>query len=99
MLASERPQGPLPATDSGVRPGAFPLGSAQSRAAARSLVAARKASEENELRFQVVSVVDGARVNLDGLAEKLRAARMNAHGEESPVSVFPVVGHASDWGR
>jgi hypothetical protein len=37
------------------------------------MLAARKANDE-QLRFQCVSVVDGRPVNLDGLAERLRAA-------------------------
>jgi hypothetical protein len=53
----------------------FPLGSLQSSVVARSLVAAWKASEEDELRFQVVSILDKKPVNLDGLAERLREAR------------------------
>lgn len=53
---------------------------------------ARRANEEDKLRFQIVSIVDGLPVNLDGLAEKLRAARMQAHSEESPVSVLPIGG-------
>jgi hypothetical protein len=40
------------------------------------LLAARKASDEDEIRFQVVSILDGKPVNLDGLAERLRAARL-----------------------
>lgn len=75
-MANKGVQGPLSATNSGPRPGGFPLGSAQSRAAARSLLAARKASDEDEIRFQVVSILDGKPVNLDGLAERLRAARL-----------------------
>jgi hypothetical protein len=62
-------------------------------------MAARRANEEDKLRFQVVSIVDGLTVNLDGLAEKLRAARMNAHGEESPVSVLPVEGAQASNGE
>jgi hypothetical protein len=46
------------------------LGSPQSRAAARFLVIAWKASKEDEQRFEVRSVVDGSRVNLDGLADR-----------------------------
>jgi hypothetical protein len=75
LLTSKGQQGRLVATDAGVRPGGFPLGSAQSRAAARAMLAARKASEEGP-HFQVVtrSIVDGSRLNLDGLAERLGAA-------------------------
>ena len=68
-----------------MRPGNYPLGSAQSRAAARSLLAARNASQGKELRFEVRSIVDGARINFDGLAEQLRVARRKGHaGELSP---------------
>jgi hypothetical protein len=68
-----------------MKPGNYALGSPQSRAAARSLLVDRKASEEDQLRFQVVSMVDGSRVNFDGLAETIRAGRMRARGEESPA--------------
>jgi hypothetical protein len=73
------------ATDSGARPGSYPLGSALSRAAARSLVAARKSSEE-EFRVQTVSILDGRPVNLDGLAERLSAARLRPHAEEDTAA-------------
>ena len=59
-----------------MKPGNYALGSPQSRAAARSLLEARKASKEDELHFQVVSIVDGSPVNFDGLAEAIRAGRM-----------------------
>lgn len=83
-MAKKDPERPLPATDSGPRPGAFPLGSAQSRAAARSLLAARKASEDDEMRFQTVSILDGKPANLNGLAETIRAARMGDQAGEWP---------------
>lgn len=54
----------VPATAAGRGLGCLPLGSAQSRATAR-LLAARKVSEEDGLRFEVRSLVDGQRVNLD----------------------------------
>ena len=44
-MANKGPQGRLGATDSGPRPGGFPLGSAQSRAAARGLLEHRRAVE------------------------------------------------------
>jgi hypothetical protein len=66
----------LPATAAGRGLGCFPLRSPHSRAAARSLIAARNAGEEDGLRFQVVSIVDGKPVNLDGLAEQMREARV-----------------------
>ena len=75
-MANKGPQGRLGATDSSQRPGCFALGSPESRAAARAMLVARKASEEHELRFQAVSILDGSPVNLDGLAEIIRAARM-----------------------
>jgi hypothetical protein len=71
-----------------MRPGNYALGSAQSRAAARSLLAARKTSEGDELRFEVRSIVDGARINFDGLAEAIRTARTRSDAEESS-SVLP----------
>jgi hypothetical protein len=73
-MTTKRSEKPLGATDSGSRPAAYPLGSALSRAAARSLAMARRESED-QLRFQVVSIVDGSRVNLDGLAEQIRENR------------------------
>jgi hypothetical protein len=68
-----------------MRPGDFALGSPQSRAAARSLLVARKASQDDELRFQAVSIVDGSPVNFDGLAETIRAARLRARAGETPA--------------
>ena len=83
-MTSKALQRPLVATDSGLRPGCFPIGSPQSRAAARALLAARK---RNERRVEVGSVVNG-RVNLDGLAEVLRAARLrNEAGSAASASV------------
>jgi len=89
-------QGRLGATDSGPRPGGFPLGSAQSRAAARALLAARE-REEDGLRFVVRSVVDGKPVNLDGLAERLRAARRRIDAEEGTAST-PANEGGQDYG-
>jgi hypothetical protein len=65
-------------------PDNFKLGSAQSRAAARAMLTG---AECGELRFQVVSVVDGSRVNLDGLAEVIHAGRMRAAAALSGVDV------------
>jgi hypothetical protein len=84
-MANKGSQEFLRATKSGLRPGVFPLGSAQSRAAARSLLAARKASEEDETRFQCCSIMDGKPVNFDGLAETIRLARMRDHTGELPA--------------
>jgi hypothetical protein len=86
-MANKDQQGRLGATDSGPRPGAFPFGSAQSRAAARSLLATRRAKEE-EQGFQVVtkSILDGKPVNLDGLAERIRAARLKGEAGGLPGS-------------
>lgn len=47
----------LGATDSGVRPGEYPLGSAQSRAAARALLASRLEGRER-VDFVVRCIVD-----------------------------------------
>jgi hypothetical protein len=78
-MANKGDQKPLGATDSTPKPGSFPLGSAQSRAAARAMLVERKESEEG---FCVVlrSIVDGSVINFDGLAEAIRAARMRIHG-------------------
>ena len=51
------------------------------------MLVTRKASEEDGLRFQTVSVVDGLPVNLDGLAEELRAARMRGRADGLPASL------------
>jgi hypothetical protein len=67
-----------------MKPGNYALGSQLSRAAARSLLIARKASEEDQLRFQTVSIVDGSRVDFDGLAEVIRVARMRNQAGEMP---------------
>jgi hypothetical protein len=74
-MANKGPQGRLGATDSSPRPGCFALGSEQSRAAARAMLIARKAREEDELHFEAVSILDGSRL-IDGLAETIREARM-----------------------
>ena len=54
------------------------------------MMVVRKASEGDKLRFEVVSVVDGARVNFDGLAETIQAARMKCRPEGLPPS-FPAI--------
>jgi protein-disulfide isomerase-like protein with CxxC motif len=64
----------LPATAAARRLGDLPLGSLQSRAAARSVIAARAASEEGGLLFQTKFIVDGKRVNFDDLADQIRGA-------------------------
>jgi hypothetical protein len=46
-----------------------------SRAAARSLLLARRVNEEDELRFEARSIVDGSRVDLEALAKRVIAAR------------------------
>src|ERR1017187_188542 len=86
-MVNKGSQGRLGATDSSPRPGCFSLGSAQSRAAARAMLVTRKASEEDGLRFQVVSAVDGLPVNFDRLAETIRAARMRNRTGELPASL------------
>jgi len=58
-----------------MKPGNFPLGSAQSRAAARSLLAARKRSEA------------GKPGNLEGLAETIREVRMRHRTGANPALV------------
>jgi hypothetical protein len=79
----------LPATAAGRALGSFPLGSTQSRAAARALFAARKEREKDKgIGVLTGSFVDGKRVNLSGLAETIRAARLKCqngelHGSDS----------------
>lgn len=94
LMANKGPAGRLVATDSGFRPGGFPLGSALSRAAARSLLTARMESVE-ELHFQTVSILDGKPIYLDGLADRLRAARMRDQDGGSP-SVLPATEDGQD---
>jgi hypothetical protein len=96
-MVNKGTQGRLGATDSGIRPGCFPLGSAQSRAAARAMLEARKA-DAGMLNFQVVSILDGKPVNFDGLAGAIRAARMKTQGGESPASL-PAIEGGQDTGR
>ena len=43
------------------------------------------ARKTGELRFQAVSILDGSRVNLDGLAEVIHAGRMRAAAALSGV--------------
>lgn len=95
-MANKDNQERLGATDSGPRPGRFPLGSPQSRAAARAMLAARES--EAEFRVQTVSVVDGKPVCLDGLAETIRAARMRIDTEEEAGS-SPAIIQNSNGGR
>lgn len=73
-MANKGPQGPLGATDSGPKPACFPLGSVQSRAAARAMLEARR-ENEGGVRFVAVSILDGSVVNFGGLAEQIRAER------------------------
>jgi hypothetical protein len=64
------------------KPGRFPFGSVQSRAAARALVEARKASDEDEVRLVTRSIVDG-RPGLPwqkALGFPTRRARWRVHG-------------------
>jgi hypothetical protein len=77
-MVNKGPQWPLPATVSAPRPGCFPLGSAQSRAAARSLVNARKESEAEEEWDK--------EFDLTGLAECLAAARQRVEQEVAPAA-------------
>jgi hypothetical protein len=90
-LTSKGAQGRLGATDSGPRPGRFPLGSAQSRAAARALLLARKATEEKEL-FRVVYRADGSVAEIRGLAEQLRAAIKAHEAGDSPARLPAIEG-------
>jgi hypothetical protein len=66
----------LPATAQSHGLGNHPLGSAQSRAAARSLVAAREdAEEEGGVRFQCVSILDGKPIDWDAPPEPTKATK------------------------
>jgi hypothetical protein len=70
-----------------MRPGAFPMGSPQSRAAARLPVGSTR------------SEMDGAHLSIDGLAERLRAARIRYDAWESPVPVTAIEGGEENNGR
>jgi hypothetical protein len=98
-LANKNSPNSLGATVPRLRLLDYPLGSRQSRAAARAMLVARIASEKDELSFQVVSIVDGSRVNFDGLAERIRAVRMKDHGEGLPASLPSEGGKEHDAGR
>lgn len=86
-MANKGATRPLGATNSVPRPGGFPLGSALSRAAARSFLTARKNSETDEEWDK--------EFDLTGLAERLAAARERnedraAHSENwSPIHIPP----------
>jgi hypothetical protein len=98
-MAIKGDQRRLGATDSGPRPGGFPIGSAQSRAAARAMLMARDANKE-EFSVQSYSVVDGKPVNFDGLAETIRAARMRIDvGGEQAALPANEAGQDFDRGR
>jgi hypothetical protein len=62
-----------------MKPSDYPLRSLQSRAAARSLLDARKASAEDGLRFQVVSILDGKPMNLDCSAARISGRNVLIH--------------------
>jgi len=82
-MANKGPQGRLSATDTGPRPGHFPLGSAQSRAAARAMLVARKASEAEEEWDK--------EFDLTGLAERIAAARERGEHGAVPWADMPPV--------
>jgi hypothetical protein len=75
---SKGTQGRLGATVSGKRPGCFPIGSPQSRAAARSLVNARKESEAEEEWDK--------KFDPTGLAERLAVARQRGEHRAAPTA-------------
>lgn len=76
-MASKGPQRQPGATDTGPRPGRFPLGSAKSRAAARAMLVAQKASEAEE---------DWDKEEFDtiGVAEILTAVQQRMERGEEP---------------
>jgi hypothetical protein len=82
-MANRDDQARLGATDSGPRPGRFPLGSAQSRAAARAILGARKASEAEEEWDK--------EFDLTGLAERLAAARQCNEHRAVPWADMPPI--------
>ena len=92
-MANKGPLKHLGATDSAIRPGCFALGSAQSRAAARAMLVARKANGERE---SVVYRADGSVAEIRGLAERIRAARMLDRAGEFPASL-PAIEGGQDW--
>jgi hypothetical protein len=68
-----------------MKSGDYPLRSSQSRAAARTLVEARNAREEG-IHFQVVSILDGKPINLEGLAERIAGRRVLIHDIPRPAN-------------
>jgi len=56
-----------------MKPGDYPLHSERSRAAARSLLEARKAKESDGLCFVFRSIVDGSVLDLEALANRKTA--------------------------
>ena len=89
---SKRSLAPLGATDSGLRLAKYPVGSRQSRAAARALLVARESKEE--FRVQCYSAVDGRPINFGGLAETISAARKRVEAEESGTPLPATEGSA-----
>ena len=95
-MANKGQQGPLGATDSGPRPGAFPVGSVQSRAAARSMLMARRSSEEDEQSFEVVYGAKGSVVEIRGLADAISATRLQDRAEGERAAARPIEGGRDD---
>ena len=77
----------LGGTGTAVRPGDYVLGSQQSRVAARSLLVARKADD------------DESSGNLDGLAERIRAERLRCQTGNMSASLPIEGGQRSNGGR
>jgi hypothetical protein len=80
------------ATDLRLKLSDYPLGSGQSRAAARSLLEARKASEESKSGVKVVDREDGSVAETRGLADAIRAGRMRIQSGECPPPFHTSVG-------
>jgi hypothetical protein len=68
----DRNQLTLPATNSGPRPGDFPLGSAKSRAAARALLRNQQASKP---RIEIVTNVEGFNTQWQNFGDVLMRIR------------------------
>lgn len=60
MIGKYRKEPPLPATDSGLKPGDFPVGSLESRAVARTML-----ERQDEGEVDCIRVIDFARVRSD----------------------------------
>lgn len=98
-MANKGARLPLGATDSSSKPSRFPLGSAQSRAAARAMLAVRRSSGEDEQGVEVVYGAKGSVVEIRGLGEAINSAwlRLRNQAEGEPAAAR-TIGNGQDCG-